>query len=405
MKQNNKSHMLFAAYMAGGIRTIQENLQNEISSRNDLDSTWLNIEMDPKKLIKFGKKRISFIPGTIRNSMVTHREISSREKNGIKFNTAYFFQHTICMGLTSFRKRVPYVIAMDGCPMFYAKHKLWYAHPYFDPDSPSAKIKHVLTRHVYHKASHLLPLSNAVKDSLINDYQVPEEKITIVPPGMDIEKYSVPDRTSSERNKKPFNILFIGYDFIRKGGDLLVKLASMPEFQNVQFNFVTKTYEGPKLSNIQIHDNISANSEPMFKLLHEADLFVLPTREDTHSVSALEAMAVGLPVIIVPVGGIPDIVEHGETGFLVAKDSIQELKEKISILKNNLELRLDMGIKSRRRVERKFNIKEIGNTVINIMQSAADQKLKGFSTKKVGSIIVGFIFQVLLPNADLILSF
>ncbi|MGO9482101.1 MAG: hypothetical protein ACLP05_10025, partial [Candidatus Kryptoniota bacterium] len=181
MGTNRKLRLLFAAFMAGGNATILENLEHEIECRQDVDSSWLRIEMDPNKLTSYGEKRTFLIPGTIRNSFVTSRRIHEEEKNGVCFDAAYFFQHTICMGLVRFRSRVPYVIAMDGTPMFYAKNELWYGHPYFDPKSMIAKVKHVITRSVYRKAFHLLPLSTKVRDSLIDDYRIPPEKISVMP--------------------------------------------------------------------------------------------------------------------------------------------------------------------------------------------------------------------------------
>ena len=374
MGKDKKLHLLFAAYMAGGNGTILENLENEIKIRNDVDSSWLRIELDPKKLIQYGTKQVSLIPGTIRNSMLTHERIRIIEKDGINFGAAFFFQHTICMGLIKFRSRVPYVIGMDGTPLFFAQNELWYAHPYFKPNSLNSKFKHMITKSVYKNASHLLPLSTKVRDSLINDYNISPNKITVVPPGIDLEKYCLPNRDTEERRKKPFNVLFVGADFIRKGGDLLVKLAGMEDFQDVQFNFVTKSYEGPRLKNIKVYDDITTNTEPMLNLLHDADIFVLPTRADSFSIASLEAMATGLPVIIVPVGGISDIVIDGETGYLIKKDDIEELSNRILKLRDDCELRYRMGANSRKRIETHFNIKTISNKVVELLKNAAAGK-------------------------------
>jgi glycosyltransferase involved in cell wall biosynthesis len=377
MGTNEKLHLLFAAFMAGGNATILQNLENEIKYKNNVDSRWLRIEVDPKRLTHYGEKRSFLIPGTIRNSFVTSQLIRKHEKSGIVFDAAYFFQHTICIGLWRFRNRVPYVIAMDGTPMFFAKNELWYGHPYFDPKNTIAKAKHILTRSVYRKAFHLLPLSTKVRDSLIDDYQIPPEKITVVPPGIDLHKFYFLDRNTEDRSKKNFNILFVGADFLRKGGDILASIATQPEFQDVQFNFVTKSYSGPTISNITVYDSISTNTDPMVKLLHEADIFVLPTRADSFSIASLEAMATGLPVITVPMGGIADIVEEGETGYLIPKDDIQSLIDRIRILRDNRQLRYRMGTNGRKRAESRFNIEAISNTVVDILQRAAAWKSSG----------------------------
>lgn len=277
-------------------------------------------------------------------------------------------------GALRFRSRVPYVIAMDGTPMFYAKNELWYGHPYFDPESLSAKVKHILTRSVYRKAFHLLPLSTKVRDSLIDDYQIPPEKITVVPPGINLQKFSFSARNTEDRLKKNFNIVFVGADFLRKGGDILVSIAAMQEFQDVQFNLITKSYSGPTLSNLTVYDNISPNTDLIVKLLHEADIFVMPTRADTFSIASLEAMATGLPVVAVAVGGIADIVEEGKTGYLMPLDNIGSVIDRIRILRDNRELRYQMGANGRKRIEARFNSKTVSDTVVGLLQKAAAQK-------------------------------
>jgi len=371
---DGKFHLLFAAFMAGGNATILENLQNEITEDRDVYSSWLRIEIDPKRMTKFGERRSFLIPGTLRNSFVTSRRIHEFEKRGVIFDAAYFFQHTICFGLVSFRNRVPYVIAMDNTPMFCAKNELWYANPYFNPKTLGAKAKHMMTRSVYKNAFHLLPISTKVRDSLIDDYHVSPEKITVVPPGIDINRFSFIDRNILNRSDKPFNIVFTGADFIRKGGDILVSVASQPEFQDAQFTFITKSFCGPEMKNMVVHDNISTNSHHMVELLQDADIFVLPTRADTFSIASLEAMATGLPVITVAVGGISDIVKHGETGFLIPQGDIQSLVEHIRILRNDSRLRYLMGLKSRKRVERLFNSKLVSDTVVSILKKAAGRR-------------------------------
>ncbi len=371
---NKKMHLLFAAYMAGGNATIFDNLHSEIGSRQDITSSRLPIELDSKKLTNYGEKKSFLIPGTIRNSYITSQRIHEEEKKGVPFDAAYFFQHTICIGLVGFRRRVPYVIAMDGTPRFYAENEFWYAHPYFQPNSLSARIKHILTRGVYRQAFHLLPLSTKVRDSLIRDYQIPAERITVVPPGIDVNKFSFLDRGAENRSNKPFNVLFIGADFVRKGGDLLVSVAAEPEFKDTQFNIITRSYSGPKLSNVMVHNNISTNTSPMIKLLHEADIFVLPTHADSFSVASLEAMATGLPVITVAVGGIGDIVEEGKTGYLIPKNDVRSLARSIRTLKENSELRHQMGVNGRKRIESKFSNKVVSDMVVDLLQKATESK-------------------------------
>jgi glycosyltransferase involved in cell wall biosynthesis len=362
--------LLFAAYMAGGNATILQNLEDVIAARGDVESAWLRIEMDPESERLDRRPRRSLVPGTIRNSRITGERIRRQELEGGPFDAAYFFQQTICMFLWRFRSRVPYVLALDGTPLWYAKNELWYAQPTFDPGTLASRVKHELTRRVYARAYHLLPLSWSCRESLIQDYGIPPERVTVVPPGINLEKYAAPDR-SAPRPDRPFNLLFVGADFARKGGDLLVALAGRAEFQDVQFNLVTRSYQGPAAANVRVHHGMTTNSEAMLRLYREADVFVLPTRADSHSIASLEAMAMGLPVVTTPVGGIVDVVEDGTSGFLVPRDGLEALAERIRRLRGDRSLRLEMGAAGRRRVESRFDATTVAATVVDLLRQAA----------------------------------
>jgi glycosyltransferase involved in cell wall biosynthesis len=375
MTRDRKPNLLFAAYMAGGNATILQNLECFIGKRPDVDSAWLPIEMDAESQ-KVGKKPPrSIIPGTVRNSLVTSLRIRELERAGSRFDAAYFFQQTICMLLWRFRSRVPYVIAMDGTPLWYAKNDLWYALPTgFDPGTLASRIKHELTRRVFAGAFHLLPLSWSCRQSLVDDYGVPAEKITVIPPGIDVAKYDHPDRGARRDARRALEVLFVGADFVRKGGGLMNTLARDPRFRDVRFNLVTKTYQGPAAENIHVFDDLTSNSERLIALFRSADVFVLPTRADSHAIATLEAMATGLPVITTPVGGVPDVVVEGETGYLVAPDDLDAVADRLQRLVENPDLRLRMGASGRRRVETRFNAATISESVVELMKRAAASK-------------------------------
>jgi glycosyltransferase involved in cell wall biosynthesis len=85
------------------------------------------------------------------------------------------------------------------------------------------------------------------------------------------------------------------------------------------------------------------------------DVFVLPSLEEGFPMAALDAMAAGLPVVATAVGGIPEIVEDGRTGWLVPPGHPGALGERIRLLLRNPDTRRAMGAAGRARVREHFS--------------------------------------------------
>ena len=81
--------------------------------------------------------------------------------------------------------------------------------------------------------------------------------------------------------------------------------------------------------------------------------------------SLQEAQLMEKPVIATNVGGIPELMKDGKTGFLIEKGNSKELFEKLSLLLNNLEKSKEMGKKGKSFVEDNFNLDKICNDFLN----------------------------------------
>jgi glycosyltransferase involved in cell wall biosynthesis len=97
--------------------------------------------------------------------------------------------------------------------------------------------------------------------------------------------------------------------------------------------------------------------ESVARLLSEADMLVLPSRDEGLPLVLIEAMAAGVPTIAsAGVGAIPEVVEHGETGLLVPPGDVAALARAIEALAVDRAMRHRMGAAARARCERRYSL-------------------------------------------------
>ena len=101
------------------------------------------------------------------------------------------------------------------------------------------------------------------------------------------------------------------------------------------------------------------------EFLTEIDVYALISGIDMSPLTLQEAQLMEKPVIATSVGGIPELMKDGETGFLIEKNNSNELFEKLSMLLNNLENANEMGVKGKEFVKNNFNWEKICNDFLN----------------------------------------
>jgi L-malate glycosyltransferase len=89
--------------------------------------------------------------------------------------------------------------------------------------------------------------------------------------------------------------------------------------------------------------------------LSTADLFLLPSSQESFGLAALEAMACGVPVVASRVGGLPDVITDGRTGFLCDPDDVGLMAERALALVKDAALRAEMGAAAARDVRERFS--------------------------------------------------
>jgi N-acetyl-alpha-D-glucosaminyl L-malate synthase BshA len=111
------------------------------------------------------------------------------------------------------------------------------------------------------------------------------------------------------------------------------------------------------------------NQDCMEELLPLADVFLLPSSSESFGLVALEAMSAEVPVVASNLGGLPEVVEHGVTGFLHDPRSIDGFVSSILRLLKSERLRRAMGRRGRQVAREKFDVNDMVDRYIKVYES------------------------------------
>jgi glycosyltransferase involved in cell wall biosynthesis len=181
---------------------------------------------------------------------------------------------------------------------------------------------------------------------------VPNAKLSVIPNAIDVSAF---DFDRAGKSKDFVQLLFVGAIGKLKGErDLIEALANLRDKNlNLKVSFLGYGAESlqsycEKLKVAHFLDFLGAVSlEERLNFFKKADIFVLPTYAEAMPMSVIEAMAAGLPVISTRVGGIPELITNGCEGFLFTPGDVSALAEKIRLLSEDEDLRLEIGRKAR----------------------------------------------------------
>lgn len=246
----------------------------------------------------------------------------------------------------------------------------------FRAPKPIRMLKDAMHGRLHRACRGIFSMSQWAADGVVNDYGVDPKRMHVVLPGANLSLWPFIDR--SERKKGPVRILMVGGQFPLKGGPLLLDWAEKTSARGWEMDLVTwdnhlpewiRTLVGhigpgdqrsvslaPNLPSVRVHCGFKANTPELMSLYEQADIFCLPTAGDASSIASLEAMASGLPVIVGAVGGIPELIDDGRTGYLLERGNTQTLADRLEALIADAPLRLRLGVAARQSCETFFNV-------------------------------------------------
>lgn len=178
----------------------------------------------------------------------------------------------------------------------------------------------------------VVAVSERLRRQLKQHYRVPDEKIAVIPNGVNLWRFSPRHATSRAKVRSELGIaedvpllLFVGHDLERKG--LSHVIEALGKMRTTACLLVAGTEGEARYRELAERLGISerlifAGKRSDIHLIYPAaDAFVLPSRYETFSLLVLEAMASGVPVLASPVGSIEDCLRDGENGLYIQRDA------------------------------------------------------------------------------------
>ena len=251
-----------------------------------------------------------------------------------------------------------------------------------------------LEKDIIKNASAIISLSEIEKNDLINLYGTPVEKIAVIPGGVDLKQFiNTPRDKAREKlsfNKVDFILLYVGRLEWRKGigtlisavkllknevpnikavivgGRIVGKQKNAEDFKEHQ-RLLKKTEEEGVKELIQFVGRIDNGRLPLF--YSAADIFVIPSYYESFGLVALEASACKVPIIASRIGGLQNIIQDGENGFLFEPRNPFNLKEKVLQLQKSKELSKTFIESAYRNVATNYSWGDIAAKINNIYKS------------------------------------
>lgn len=214
---------------------------------------------------------------------------------------------------------------------------------------------------VARRLPYVLTVSRSSKRDINAQMQVPLEKMTVVPVGVDQDVFKpYPDVTPIEGRL----MVTTSSDVPMKGLlPLLEAVAKLRTERNVTLTVIGKPQEGGRvdqaLDRLNLRDAVTCVSgisdEELARTYGEAQVAVVPSLYEGFSLPAIEAMACGVPLVATTGGALPEVVgQSGETGVLVPPDDPGALAQAIGELLDDPAARARIGAAGRARVHERF---------------------------------------------------
>jgi len=252
----------FVVEQALGHVTHAKNLRAHLPDDPDVEVYWMPIPWEASGLA-------AHLPlyrsnWTVRAGLGARRAVAKLARQ-VSLDALFFHTQVPAVLASDWLRRIPSLVSLDATPLQYDSLGAFYDH---EPGPAWLEgLKWRLNRDCFHAARHLVAWTHWTQASLVADYQVSPDKVTVIPPGVDSGWWARPEPRPLATG--PVKILFVGGNLARKGGlDLLTAFRAVRnalhrpegEGEGVELHLVTRD-PLPLEPGLFIYHDMEPNSE------------------------------------------------------------------------------------------------------------------------------------------------
>jgi alpha-maltose-1-phosphate synthase len=286
------------------------------------------------------------------------------ERVGSAYDVVHVYTQSTALLSAAHLATRPSVVSTDGTATQNAYHI-----PYRRATRHTAsqvRVARLFEDRVYDAATLVVAQSEWAARSLLTTYGLPADKVRVIPFGVPVP----PEVPRREAQGLP-QVTFVGKSLERKGGLRLLRTFREHLRGRCELNLVTLEPVAPE-PGVRVINDFTPGDARLVELLSRSALFAFPSDMDNSPYSVLEAMVAGLPVVATRVGGVPEMVVHGETGLLVGDDD-RDLAAAISTLLDDHGARERMGRAGRSRVEARYDARDTTRDLAGVLHEAKER--------------------------------
>ena len=221
-----------------------------------------------------------------------------------------------------------------------------------------------------------ITISEFNKNYLAQHFGVDPHTIEVIHCGVDSDRIKPLVRADKELSPRIITVARLSAE---KGLENLIRACSILRAKGIRFHcdIVGDGHQRDLLRSLihklNLQDELTMlggrTNDTVLQLMQKADLMVLPSRSEGISVSVMEAMACGIPVLTTDITGIRELIEDGVTGFIVPPENAQALANKLILLLQKQKMRMQVVPAARNKIVTDFDLKKQTSKLLSVWKS------------------------------------